>query len=221
MFDVILLVQFFTLLICIYIFLYKNIYYTLLYTFIFFFFIGLLLALSQVELFTAFLWLVECSVLFIFLLLLFFLNVKGNYNYSYNHLYYYFFIFFFLLFLSLYGKYSVEFFSFTSVFTFLYLFENYYESLINLIINDLFSFFISYYIINIIEFLIIGFLLLLGSVICVNLHQLSKNTRSQSYYSFLLLFSFFNDFSSFLFLRKQNIIKQGNSKPSLKIFKKK
>jgi hypothetical protein len=111
----------------------------------------------------------------------------------------------------------------TTLFTISYygLIDNYYESLYNNISNDLFGFSISFYFLNGIEFIFIGFLLLIGSVICVNLFQMNKNIRAQSYNNYLFVFSFFIDFSSFFFLRKQNLIKQGNSKASLKIFKKK
>lgn len=101
------------------------------------------------------------------------------------------------------------------------LLDNYYESIFNPIMNDLFGFSISYYLVNSIEFILIGFLLLLGSVVCVNLYQTNKNVRTQSYNNFLTIFNFFSDFSSFFFLRRQNIIKQGNTKPSLKLFRKK
>lgn len=99
--------------------------------------------------------------------------------------------------------------------------DNYYECFLNSVTNDLFGFSISYYIINSVEFIVIGFLLLVGSVVCVNLYQMNKNVRAQSYSSFLSIFNFFVDFSSFFFLRRQNLIKQGNTKASLKIFKKK
>lgn len=99
--------------------------------------------------------------------------------------------------------------------------DNSYESIFNLIQNDLFVFFISYYTLNNIEFIFIGFLLLIGSIICVNLYVVNKNSRVQNYNSFLSVFNFFLDMCSFSFLRKQNLNKQGNVKASLKIFLKK
>jgi hypothetical protein len=101
------------------------------------------------------------------------------------------------------------------------LIDNYYESVFNPITNDLFGFSVSYYLLNSIEFILIGFLLLIGSVLCVSLYQTNKNVRTQSYNNFLTVFNFFSDFSSFFFLRRQNLIKQGNTKSSLKLFKKK
>ena len=71
------LLQFITICIIIYITMYPNIYYILLYIFLSFFLFGVSLSILQLDLFTAFLWLIECSVIFVFLLLLFYLNVKG------------------------------------------------------------------------------------------------------------------------------------------------
>lgn len=203
----------------VYIYTYNNIYYTLLYTFINFFLIGIYLAIFQVELFTAFLWLVECSVLFVFLLLLFYLNIGGVYNYSYVNTYIYVWVFLLLFTFLLLVNYTDSEYNYDLN---LYgLLDNYYESIFNPIMNDLFGFSISYYLLNSIEFVLVGFLLLLGSVVCVNLYQTNKNIRAQSYNSFLTVFNFFSDFSSFFFLRHQNLIKQGNTKASLKLFKKK
>jgi hypothetical protein len=102
-----------------------------------------------------------------------------------------------------------------------FIIDNGYENISNFLQNDLFVFFVSYYTLNNFEFLCIGFLLLVGSIICVNLYIVNKNSRVQNYNSFLSIFNFFLDMCGFYFLRKQNLIKQGNSKASLKIFLKK
>ncbi len=191
------------------------------YTFINFFLVGVYLSIFQIELFTAFLWLVECSVLFVFLLLLFFLNIKGSYTYTTSYTYNYIFSLFLLTYFILINYYSDSDSLALVDMSFYGLNDNYYESLYNNVANDLFGFSISYYFINGIEFIFIGFLLLVGSVICVNLYQFNKSVRAQSYNNYLTVFNFFTDFTSFFFLRKQNLIKQGNNKASLKIFKKK
>jgi len=82
------------------------------------------------------------------------------------------------------------------------LIDNYYEALYNNVSNDLFGFSISYYFINGVEFVFIGFLLLIGSVICVNLYQFNKSVRVQSYNNYLTIFNFFTDFTSFFFSKK-------------------
>lgn len=160
-------------------------------------------------------------MLFVFLLLLFYFNVKGQYSYSYNSLHNYLTIiilFFFYINVNIYSEFSNNNIIDLSFYS---LIDNFYETVFNPITNDLFGFSISYYMINGVEFIFIGFLLLIGSVICVNLYQMNKNIRVQNYNNFLTIFNFFSDFSNFLFFRKQNLTKQGNSKASLKIFKKK
>ena len=175
----------------------------------------------NIELFTAFLWLIECSVLFVFLLLLFFLNVKGVISYTFNNVAVistplFSFSFFLLVFFYYDSGNTVIFVNepFNA-------FDNFYESVLNPITNDLFGFTIAYYLLNFVEFLVIGFLLLIGSVICVNLYQINRNVRTQIYFNFLNIFNFFSDFLSFNYLRRQNITKQGNTKAALKVFKKK
>ena len=219
--DDVFIIQFFIIYTYICVYFYKNVFFILLYTFINFFLVGIFLSIFQIELFTAFLWLVECSVLFVFLLLLFFLNIKGEFVYTFTQVYAYIFSLLLFIYLLLVGKYTDL--DTTTIFVVncYGLIDNYYESLCNNITNDLFGFSISFYFLNGIEFIFIGFLLLIGSVICVNLFQMGKNIRSQTYSNYLSVFSFFVDFSSFFFLRKQNLIKQGNNKASLKVFKKK
>ena len=152
---------------------------------------------------------------------MFFLNVKGVFNYVYVQSYqvwvFIFFLFFFLLLFVYFDSNNHTCFliqPFNVV-------ENYYEAFVNTINNDLFVFVVSYYFLNVVEFLIIGFILLVGSVICVNLYQMNRNVRTQSYFGFLNIFNFLVDFSSFYFFRRQNVIKQGNAKAALKFFKKK
>jgi hypothetical protein len=184
-----------------------------------FFLAGIYLAVIQIELFTAFLWLVECSVLFVFLLLLFFLNVKGIYYY--NHIGYFksVFILFMLVYLLLLNPLCVED-GFSILGTAFFLLENYYEGLSNFICNDLVGFSISYYLLSGFEFLLVGFLLLVGSVICVNLYSVSRLVRTQNFSKFLNIFNFFLDFTTSIFIRRQNLVKQASAKAALKLFKK-
>jgi hypothetical protein len=197
------------------------VYYVLLYTFINFFLIGVYISILQLELFTAFLWLVECSVLFVMLLLLFYLNVKGSYNFNYDQNQNYIFSLYLLIyFISINSYTDSDSFCIIDINTF-NLIDNYYEALYNNITNDLFGFSISYYLLNGVEFIFIGFLLLIGSVVCVNLHVMHKNIKTQPYSNLLSLFNFFTDFVSFSFFKKQNLTKQGNVKSSLKLFSKK
>jgi hypothetical protein len=87
--------------------------------------------------------------------------------------------------------------------------------------NDFLLLFISYYSLNSMEFIIIGFFLLIGSVVCVQLNILQKDVKIDKLDSFAKIFDFTTDFINFVFLRKQNLNKQTNSPVSLRIFKKK
>jgi len=99
--------------------------------------------------------------------------------------------------------------------------DDYYEALFNSIMNDLFGLNISYYIVSNFEFLLIGVLLLFGSVVCVNLNRINRNSKSNNYYDLLTLFDFFKDFVKFFFMRKQNLVDQEIHLSATRFFKKK
>ena len=217
-FNEIFLIQILLVIIFIYVNVYSSPFYTLLYVFILFFLVGIALSIFQLELFTAFLWLIECSVVFIFLLLLFYLNVKNVFLQTKELLYYHIYICVYLIYIILTNQNTGLFFAGLVIY---HILDNSYECVFNFLQNDLFVFFISYYVLNNIEFVVIGLLLLVGSMVCVNLYLVNKNVRIQNYNSFFNVFSFFLDMCGFVFLRKQNLVKQGNSKASLKVFLKK
>ena len=87
--------------------------------------------------------------------------------------------------------------------------------------NDFLVLTIGYYSVNSLEFVLIGFLLLVGSVVCVVLNKIQKNVKISNSASFLNLFSFFTDYLNFSFLRKQDLNNQGISTPTIRLFKKK
>lgn len=202
----------------------NNLYFSLFYLFIIFFYFGIFLSIYNLELFTAFLWLTECVIIFVSILFLFYLNVYGNVNRT-NLIVFSF-------------KYYGLFFSFL-VFSFMYIFpseleffipielnslvswDDYYEALWNNKMNDLFGLYLSYYTINSFEFLVVGLLLLIASLICVNLNKFNRNIKSNNYYELTSLFDFFDDFVKFIFMRKQNLVDQEISSSSTRMFKKK
>lgn len=102
-----------------------------------------------------------------------------------------------------------------------YLWDDFYESLNNQNMNDLYGIYLSFYWINSVEFIIIGLVLLIGSLICVQLNKFLKSNKSLNYISFFEIYDFFKDFSKSLFLRKQNLTTQGFSKASTRSFFKK
>lgn len=200
------------------IFFYNGIYYVLMNIFINFVLIGIYLSLLQLDLFTAFLWLLEFTIIFIFLLLLFYLNIKNS-THKNKKKHYTFFILFLFFFLNIISSIKDQCANINSYY--FNLIDNFYEGYKTYIKNDFFGIFISYFYLNSLIFLIIGFLLLVGSVICVNFFKKKKEINSQNYNSYLNSFNFLKDFLNFDFLRKQNLVNQGNEKSSIKIFKKK
>ena len=218
-----LIIQFFILYLIYLILVNNNLYYTLLYVFIEIVLCGIFICLYQLELFTGFLWVAEFTIIFISIILLFYLNVDGlhlKYNVNINSLYYY--IPTTLIFL-LY--YNLDLFTEIELYLPIELnsidfFDNYYESFNNNSLNDFTALTISYYLINSFEFLVIGFILLVGSVICVNLYKSNKNYSIIKQSTVLNMFDFFKDFINFTFIRKQDLNKQTNSTVSLRSIKK-
>ncbi len=200
----------------------QNVFYTLFYLFLEVFLFGVFLSIFQMDLFTGFLWVTECTVIFVSMLLLFYLNTKGNWtrlnlsNYSFS----FFYIAVFILFFSISFPGELENFSLLPV-NIADLWEDYYEAIYNANSNDFTALLLSYYYFNSLEFIILGFLLLIGSVIVVCLYRLNNNIKLQKYDSLFEFFNFFNDFIDYVFMRKQNLFNQQRSASSTRIFKKK
>lgn len=201
-----------------------NLYFMLFYLFISFFYLGIYLSLFNLDLFTAFLWLTECVIVFVSILFLFYLNVYGNANKNniiiHSFKYYGLFIFFILLNLTLIFPSEIENYTYKELQIFFF-WDDYYESLFNNKMNDLFGLYLSYYYINSFEFLFIGLLLLLASLVAVNLNKFNRNIKANNYYDLLTLFDFFDDFVKFFFIRKQNLVDQTIASTSTRMFKKK
>jgi len=87
--------------------------------------------------------------------------------------------------------------------------------------NDFTSFLLSYYDFNSIELVIIGMILFIGSIVCVNLYKINKDISVNQLLPFISLFDIFKDSISFNFLRKQNLYIQNLTLASLKIISKK
>lgn len=154
----------------------------------------------------------------------FYLNVEGSilkFNLKLNNLisvfYLTFFLFIFFIRIADYSFYSYN----LNWLFFNFYFDDWYESLNNSFMNDFISLFLSYYRINSVEFIVMGYLLLLASIICVNMNKQIKNSKIESNSLFLKNFNFFNDLLNFSFLRKQNLNDQSNYDSNIRIFKKK
>lgn len=199
----------------------NNIYYILLYFFILIIFFGIFICYINLELFSGFLWVAEFTIIFITLILLFYLNIDGlifKYNNKIDNtkiILLVIFIFLINFNLSLFS--SLE----NNSSNFFNLFEDYYEAINNNYSNDFIPLFISYYSLNSLNFIILGLLLLVGSIFCINLYKFNKLYSIFKQPNLLNIFNFFNDFINLTFIRKQNLHKQSNFKVSLKIFKNK
>lgn len=200
-----------------------NVYYTLLYLFLEIILVGFFIGLIQMELFTGFLWVVEGTVIFIAIILLIHLNSDGS-NLNINIKIYKFlyvlpiFLFFILLFKNSFFFSDYIYFNFLN---FNELYDNFYEAIENKNMNDFLLLFISFYIINSLEFILIGILLLIGSVVCVHLNKMQKTLKIEQLNNYFNIFSFYTDFLNFFFFRKQNLFKQTNYEPSIRIYKRK
>ena len=202
----------------------KNVFYTLLYLFLFIFLLGLFLCFIQMELFCGFLWVVEFTVIFVAILLILYLNVEGSFlliDLFFNK-FYFFYFFLFLFFFIFFISFNLDIVN-SLVFwlNFDYILEDYYEALANSNSNDFFVLTIGYYSINSLEFILIGFILLVGTLLCVSLNSQHKMAKLVGVDSQLSLFSYFKDFFNFFFLRKQNLNNQVFYPANLRVFNKK
>lgn len=100
-------------------------------------------------------------------------------------------------------------------------YDEFYEALHESTNNDLLGIFINLYITDSILMVIIGLLLLIGSIICVVLVSFFIKLRNSSFKNFLNIFNIMKTCYSFIFLRKQNLSKQARSTSSSRIFEKK
>lgn len=84
--------------------------------------------------------------------------------------------------------------------------------------NDFLSIFLNYYNFNAIFFLIVCYLLLIGSIICVNLNKINYYFKNFEIFEKKKNIFFLNNF--FLF-RKQNLLYQSNINQNVRIIIKK
>ncbi len=200
----------------------NNNYYVLFYFWILLVFFGLYLALSQMELFLGFFWVVEFTVIFISILLLFSLNIEGlnfNLNLYINKLFFFIFFYFFLFFFIFF--YFQNFIELVWIFFYDFLNDNFYYSLSNYVLNDFLSLYFNYYLFNSFEFVCIGLILFSGSLSCIFLNFVTKKKNNKDDFFFFKFFSLHNNHLNFSFLRKQNLLKQNFLNSSVRIFKKK
>lgn len=184
---------------------------------------GLMLMYYTLDLFSAFLFLAEFVIIFISILLIFYLNVYGTTSQNVT-------IFFlkrnlFLIlpsFFNLTNNIYCEFENISQIFLNSSIFyENYYMYLSAKTFNDFYGLFINLFSANAVPTMSVGYLLLIGSFVCVTIHSLIKTIKMINYSDFFLVFEMFKDFSKFIFMRKQNLTDQMHVTSGSRFFKKK
>lgn len=192
-----------------------SLYYNLLYVFLLIFFWGLILCICNNELTAGFLWVTELVVVFVMLLLLFYVNIHGNFEKSflkYNY-FHFFFLIFFLILLPQNNDFSEE--ELLVLYSDLF-WVNYYDALNDFSLNDFFGFFISYYILNTIILIIFGLILFFGSIACVTLFRLIKVVKFNNVNNFFDTLQFSQTFLYSIFMRKQDLFDQNSFIGSIK-----
>lgn len=222
--DLSVFLQFFILYALYGIFISNNLYYVLFYMILEIFFLGIFLSFYQLEIFTAFLWLTEVVIVLVCLFILFNTTPSGNINKILKNYpqtnFSSIFILVFIISIN-YTFWNIPEFGLQGFVLSSFIWDDFYEALNNKNTNDLYGIFLSFYWLNSVEFLVIGLVLLIGSLICVQLNKFLKSNKVLSYVSFFEIYDFFKDFSKSLFLRKQNLTDQENSKSSTRSFGKK
>lgn len=202
----------------------NNNYYTLFYFLIFFFYVGFFLCFYQLDFFVGFLWLTECLLVFVFVLLLFYIANNGNFNKFKKDILKFIIgggVFgvlvlgiCFLLYSESEGKLPIE-------FLIIDLWDDFYEALNNDVMNDAVGLMISFYLVNSLEFMLLATILLIGSLIVVNINLIFKKIKYPLYNTFLEVFGFLKLWVSGFFLRKQNLTDQQFTKANTRPFSKK
>lgn len=172
------------------------------------------------ELFTGFLYVIEITVIFMLLLVLFYLNFKGSTPTTKSSHRYLYFIFIVIIFITP-MVYSEKESYLCQIFNPIDLWDNYYDSLYNLAMNDFIGLYLSYYFINSYEFMLIGWMLFIGSILCITVFNLVGLAKSTNHNLLKKFMSFFFSSLDFYFLRKQNLVNQSNAQPGVRIIKNK
>lgn len=189
----------------------KNAFYSCVYFFLSILNLGVFLAFFNFEFLTGFFWVVEFTVFFIFLVFYFYFSSNGTifFNKNFYLFFYLFFFFFFVFFSSIWAFSAFE----KANLNFSFLWDDFYDALNLNIMNDLNSFFLNFFIFNSFFFFLFTLLIFFTTILCINLYLGSKKNSLGSVASFLKIFNFFKDFSSFSFMRKQNLVSQNLRKP--------
>lgn len=193
----------------------SNLYYNLLYLFLIIFFFGLILCTCNNELTAGFLWVGEILVIFIFLLLILYVNVHGESQKVLSKHNFFLIPIFFLMLLFFNNDTTIIENDLLFLQCDIY-WVDYYEALNDYNNNDLFGFFISYYVLNSIILMLFALILFFGSIVCVLLFRVIKVVKFSNVNYFLDTIKFSQNFLYSIFMRKQDLFDQNGFFATLK-----
>lgn len=198
-----------------------NVYYVVLYMIFMVFLFAANLVVLDLDIFAGLLLLIESVVILMLFFLIIYITPNINFNTKFQRWKLYTVLFIVVTLLSFYsfvnlGEFFFHPFSITSNFL-----DDFYEALNEFYSTDLTGIFINLYVTNSTLLVVIGILLLVASIICVVLVSFFTKLRNSSFKSFLDIFEIAKTCYSFIFLRKQNLAKQGRSTVSTRMFNKK
>ncbi len=199
----------------------NNPHHVVLYTIFLLFLFASNLVILDLDIFAGFLLLVESVVVLMLFFLIIYINPNEPSNFKINKIKLFCLLIIVLFILSTYSYPNLGVYFFNSLNTPIYFYDDYYEALNELAVNDLIGIFVGLYITDSLLLVIIGILLLISSIICVVIVSFFTKFRNSSIKDFLGLFSVVKTCYTFIFIRKQNLSKQGRSNHSTRVFNKK
>lgn len=199
----------------------ENVYYIVLYLVFLVFLFASTLVLLDLDIFAGLLVLIESVVVLMLFFLIIYLTPNITFNTKINSWKLTTITIIFITLLS-----NISYMNFNEIFSAPFLnstivLEEFYNALHDLFISELTGIYISLYWTNSLLLLVIGVLLLIASIICVVLVSFFTKLRIFNYQTFFQFFDIAKSCSAFIFLRKQNLSKQGRGVASTRIFSKK
>lgn len=198
-----------------------NVYYVVLYMIFIVFLFSANLVILDLDIFAGLLLLIESVVILMLFFLVIYITPNLNFNTKIQKWKVYTVLVIILTVLSFYSYVNLGEFFFSPFMITSNFLDDFYEALNEFYSIDLTGVFINLYVTNSTLLVVIGLLLLIASIICVVLVSFFTKLRNSSFKSFLEIFEIAKTCYSFIFLRKQNLAKQGRSNASTRIFNKK
>ena len=199
----------------------ENSYYLVLYLVFLVFLFASTLVLMDLDIFAGLLLLIESVVILMLFFLIIYLTPNINFSTKINSWKAFTLLFVIMSFLSFFSYIALGDSNISIISNSHIILEDFYEALNDTFVSELTGIYVSLYWTNSLLLFIIGILLLIASIICVVLVSFFTKLRNYNYNTFLEFFEIAKNCYSFIFLRKQNLSKQGRSTTSTRLFNKK